>query len=624
MKLIYKLLFGYLILVVLAFITDYVSFRSYQHIEQTYNQVSEVAVPQIQVLEKIKLATLRIVGSTSEYALIVTERASQSTRQEQAEKLPRAESTEDQDSEEKELGNEDKEEELISEGETLLKENLQRYENLLTPSIDTIDERVFVQKIRTASQQLSTDSARIIGLKKQGITGDAVVQAKEDFEDSERLTLEAINEALETEYEELKNAEGKVHAVISSATRTTTVIDILAVLLALIVGFFISQSVSNRIRKLKDATQSIGAGNLDEHIVAESTDEIGDLARAFNQMTDALKQSRNEVVSAKNFTESIVESMTDLLVVADTNAIVQRANSAASTILGFTNEEVIGQPLNHICAEQDFLSVLKVNQLPTQFATINFENLCRTKDGREIPMSISVGTLRDVTGQPQGLVCVGRDITDSKRAEEKIQASLVEKEVLLKEIHHRVKNNLQIISSLLNMQARKITDDKSRAIFLDSQNRVKSMALIHESLYQSSDLSQIDFDEYLRKLASQILRSYNLDTERIRLIFSSNNLQMSVDAAVPCGLIINELVSNSLKYAFPGQRKGEINITVETNPRGYRLSCADDGIGLPPDFDILQTNSLGLKIVRTLTDQLNGDLIIHTTHGTTFEITFPH
>ena len=238
-------------------------------------------------------------------------------------------------------------------------------------------------------------------------------------------------------------------------------------------------------------------------------------------------------------------------------------------------------------------------------------------------MSISVAALRDFAGQPHGLVCVGRDITESKQAEEKIQASLIEKEVLLKEIHHRVKNNLQIISSLLNMQAKKITDEKSRAIFLDSQNRVKSMALIHESLYQSSDLSQIDFDEYLRKLAAQILRSYNLDAERIRLTFSSANMQMSVDAAVPCGLIINELVSNSLKYAFPDNRKGEIRIVLEATPRSYILSCADDGIGLPPDFDILQTNSLGLKIVRTLTDQLNGDLNIHTTNGTTFEITFP-
>lgn len=626
MKLIYKLLFGYFILVLLAVISDYISIRSYQNIEKTYKQVSEVAVPEIQILEKIKLATLRIVGSTSEYALIVSERASQSAQQEKAAPHSDAAQPDEPEKVEGKSGEEDEEAELIGEGEALLKENLSRYEAILNPDVETADERVFVGKIRTASQRLIEDSARIIALKKKGIIGNEIVRAKEEFEQSERITLDVIDEALQAEYAELKSAEARVHTVISSATRTTTLIDLLAVLLALLVGGLISRSVSTRIQKLKTATQTISAGRLDEQLSAEAKDEIGDLARAFNQMMVTLKQSQYEVLSAKTFTDNILESMTDLLVVADASATVQRANSAAALLLGVGQDEVIGRPLSDLWADQDFvarLERLEPNQVVGNSPMINFENHCFTKDGRKIPMSLSIATLRDFAGQPQGVVCVGRDITESKRAEEKIQASLMEKEVLLKEIHHRVKNNLQIISSLLNMQAKKITDEKSRAIFLDSQNRVKSMALIHESLYQSSDLSQIDFDEYLRKLTSQLLRSYNLDAEQIRLTFRSSSLQMSVDAAVPCGLIINELISNSLKYAFPEQRKGEISIALQLTQQQYVLSCADNGVGLPPDFDIMQTNSLGLKIVRTLTEQLNGELKIHTTNGTTFEITFP-
>lgn len=624
MKLIYKLILGYVILVVLAMVTDIVSVRSYQKIENSYKQVSERAVPQIQALEKMKSAILRIVGSTSEYVLLVSEHAASDTDKEpEADAQGAGQSSEQETANNKQKYAVEEEKELTEEGKQALEENLNRYEVLTQgESADSI-EFMLTRNIRAASQRLLADSARIISLKKNNLSGKDIVQAKEEFEESEQLTLNAIQVALDEEYEELKKAENTVHTVITDATYLTTLIDLISVLLALVVGAIISKSVSTRINKLKDAMQSVSAGNLDERIATDSSDEIGALGRSFNAMTDALKQSRQDVLSARVFAENIIESMSDLLVVADATATIRRVNSAAAALLGLAPDEIIGQPLSGLSDDSEFIPASDLALLTDGASPISYEKFCATRDGRKVPLSVSVAALRNITGQMNGLVCVARDITAKKQAEEKIHASLVEKEVLLKEIHHRVKNNLQIISSLLSMQARKITDKKSHAIFVDSQNRVKSMALIHESLYQSSDLSQIDVDEYLRKLASHILRSYNLNSDRIRLIFSNSSLQISVEAAVPCGLIINELVSNALKYAFPDERSGEIAIALEATPQNFTLRCADNGVGLSPEFDIRQTDSLGLKIVRNLTDQLNGDLVIHTEHGTTFEITFP-
>jgi two-component sensor histidine kinase len=204
-----------------------------------------------------------------------------------------------------------------------------------------------------------------------------------------------------------------------------------------------------------------------------------------------------------------------------------------------------------------------------------------------------------------------------------IESSLREKEMLLKEVHHRVKNNMQVISSLLNLQGKQIKDEQARAIFQDSQNRVKSMALIHESLYQTDDLSHIDFAEYLRKLINHISRSYQIQTEAIKMKVNVGDLALGVDTAVPCGLIINELISNSLKHAFPAGTAGEILIDLDTNDGGYKLTLSDDGIGLPKDLDIEHAKTLGLKLVRTLTEQLRGQLSHSNGHGTKFEITFP-
>lgn len=205
-----------------------------------------------------------------------------------------------------------------------------------------------------------------------------------------------------------------------------------------------------------------------------------------------------------------------------------------------------------------------------------------------------------------------------------LTALLGEKDVLLKEIHHRVKNNLQTISSLLNLQAGNIKDAEARQLFMDTRFRVRSMALIHEKLYQSHDLARIDFADYLKTLTSGLAGSFSGVAASVRISVEVEDIMLAVDSAVPCGLIVNELVTNCFKYAFAGGRSGEISVRMaRAEGARFRLSVADDGVGFPKGVNFRETESLGMQLVTTLTDQLDGDVQMTNGAGTKFEITFP-
>jgi PAS domain S-box-containing protein len=209
------------------------------------------------------------------------------------------------------------------------------------------------------------------------------------------------------------------------------------------------------------------------------------------------------------------------------------------------------------------------------------------------------------------------------KAENRIAASLKEKEVLLREIHHRVKNNMQIISSLLRLQSVGVSDPDALELFQASQDRIRSMALVHEGLYRSSDLSHIDFTEYVRKLTSRLLTINPEAASRVRIDVDIEEIKLDINRAVPCGLIINELVTNSLKHGFPENRTGEIFIRMAQDKRGkITLSVADSGVGIPPEVNFKETDSLGMQIVADLVQQLNGTIRMSTKGGTQFTIRF--
>ncbi len=210
-----------------------------------------------------------------------------------------------------------------------------------------------------------------------------------------------------------------------------------------------------------------------------------------------------------------------------------------------------------------------------------------------------------------------------QEAEEYLKKSLEEKDILLREVHHRVKNNMQIISSILRMQSRNIEDPKLKDILQESQNRIHTMALIHENLYNNESLANIKFANYIKSLTGNIARTYSNQSTIIKFNYQMEDAYLSIDTAIPCGLIINELISNSFKYAFSGSSTGQISIYFkEISDKKYQLIVSDDGIGIPDHVDITKTKSLGMKILHKLVQQIDGILQNDFSNGTKFTITF--
>ncbi len=337
------------------------------------------------------------------------------------------------------------------------------------------------------------------------------------------------------------------------------------------------------------------------------------------------RKAEEKLQRQNEFLRVAIESLTHPFYVIDTSDYtVKLANNAAnlgslaanSTCYELTHNRLEPcQGTKHCCP----LREVEKTKKPSVVEHIHYD-----KDGNARNIEVNCYPILDSSGNVAQVIEYCLDITERKRAEEQIKASLKEKDLLLKEVHHRVKNNLQVISSMLNLQSRKITDQQNLEPFRESQNRIRSMAFIHERLYQSEDLSKVNFKRYLETLATYLLQSYEVNQDSIRLYSEVENVELDISMSITCGLLINELVSNSLKYAFTESQKGEIRIGLKrVGENQYKLVVSDDGIGLPEELDFRNTDSLGLQLVNTLTNQLQGGIEVEKNNGTTFKITFP-
>jgi two-component system, sensor histidine kinase PdtaS len=225
-------------------------------------------------------------------------------------------------------------------------------------------------------------------------------------------------------------------------------------------------------------------------------------------------------------------------------------------------------------------------------------------------------------GKVEWLVGTNLDFTEHKNGSDRLKAALGEKEVLLKEVYHRVKNNLQVVSSLINLQAQNVNNEEAEALLKQSADRIKAMALIHEKLYQSKDLALINFNEYIRSLVDHLMFGYGTQSAKVNVSMSIENVFLGVDTAIPCGLIINELVSNALNHAFPGNRTGEIHITITQSEGKFKFIISDNGVGFPSNLDFKKSPSLGLQLINTLTHQLMGEMTLDQTKGSMFTLIF--
>jgi PAS domain S-box-containing protein len=302
-----------------------------------------------------------------------------------------------------------------------------------------------------------------------------------------------------------------------------------------------------------------------------------------------------------------------------------QANDAFLEIIGYTREDLqAGRVRWNMITPPEYrhLDARAEAELKANGVCVPFEKEYLRKDGHRVPVLIGVARLEDTPEQ-----CVGfaLDLSGRWRLEAQLRASLQEKEVLLKEVHHRVKNNLQVVASLLDMQADSIEDRSIRTLFEDSQQRIKSIALIHESLYQSGDVvAQVNAAEYLPRLSQQIFEAYRSPGDRFTLRVDAEPVWLAVATAIPCGLLVTELVTNSFKHAFPDGLMGEIHMTLRGDPAGACvLTVGDTGVGLPEGLDVRATESLGWQLVRLLTEQLRGTIALDSYGGTTVTITFP-
>ena len=376
---------------------------------------------------------------------------------------------------------------------------------------------------------------------------------------------------------------------------------------------------------IKNEGKTIGIININSlHKNAFGKEEITLLNIVSTQIESAVNNAQQ--AEALERRTKIIDQVRDSVITSDLGGLVTSWNKGAERLYGWTSEEALGQHIHLLVHPEDDLEYLKSITLDPvmEKGEHQVEKLMKKKSGKEFWGHFSLSQIKDNNGNLTGYHSYSMDITERKNTEEKIRSSLKEKEVLLKEIHHRVKNNLQVISSLFYFQAKQVKDQQTRDIFTQSQNRIKTMALIHEKFYQSHDLRKIEVGEYIESLAKYILNSLTPEGNKIQVdVNVSDDVLLNVDTASPCGLIINELISNAIKHAFPDGKYGKVSINIGlVRKNKYKLIFRDNGVGFPENINFRDTETLGLQLINTLVEQLDGTIELIVNNGTEFKISF--
>ena len=342
------------------------------------------------------------------------------------------------------------------------------------------------------------------------------------------------------------------------------------------------------------------------------------------------KEAEQELRESEARKSSILEAALDCIITMDERGRIVEFNPAAEKVFGFHKSDVIGAELAETIIPAEYRDAhrrgmahyLRTSEGPVLGKRVELTG--QRADGSIFPLELAVTAIS--FGGKQIFTAHLRDITERKQAEQLMKAQLAEKQTLLQEIHHRVKNNLQVISSLLSFQQQQATEPGIAAQFQQSRNRVEAIALVHERLYQSENLHEINFASYVRELTDYIMQSFGADAAKVQLTVTGSGFSVNVEKAVPCALILNELVSNSMKHAFPGGRRGAIRIELgeEATAGLLTIRVSDDGVGLPPYASRGNVHSLGLRLIHRLADQLQGKVeTLNPPEGAAFQLTFP-
>lgn len=428
-----------------------------------------------------------------------------------------------------------------------------------------------------------------------------------------RTTLLPILDRYQTQHSAA--IELKIQSLESRVQRNTRIIifiTLVAFFFSIALAYLIYNSIARPLRYLTRATEKIGSGNLSQRIHIGTNDELEQLGESFNRMAENLNKS----MVSREYVNNIIQSMGDMLVVTDSDFVIRLVNRSVTDTLGYRAEELSGATFWRLFPEDRIASFEQIiDQKPTRHS---MESRFLSADGKEIPVLISCTRLEPSEQMGAGeIVFVAGNITIQKEAEEKISRSLKEKEVLLSEIHHRVKNNLAVISGLLEMQLWTLSEnDVNISPLQESQLRIQSIALVHELLYQSDNFSEIQLEQYIHKLLKAIQKTHKNDEKAIEIRTDLENVSLTIQKAIPASLILNELVVNAYKHAFDGRSGGTISVSLSQEEDTVQLIVEDDGVGLPTGFDPLSQKSLGMTLIKTLIRQIGASFTLNESEKT--------
>lgn len=338
------------------------------------------------------------------------------------------------------------------------------------------------------------------------------------------------------------------------------------------------------------------------------------------------RENQSNLLDNDELMHFAIEAAPNGMVIVDDTGSIVLANSSVETLFGYDRNELLGQPIERLVPERFSQAHPGLRssylQAPEARAMGHGRDLYGLhKNGTEIPVEIGLNPIRIEDRVFTFATIV--DITERKQQEESLKSALLAKETLLSEIHHRVKNNLQIIDSLIGMQMDQVAGEQARTALMESQNRVKTISLIHQILYQSQDFAQIDAGEFIASLTHNLVQSYGVDLSRIDLQLNVDPLFLSMNRSLPLGLIVNELVSNALKHAFPDDKTGTLTVSLRIiDDSTAVLAVSDTGIGLPPGTAAGESETLGLRLVEALASQIEAQLTVTASHPTRFELRF--
>ncbi|MFP5220875.1 MAG: sensor histidine kinase [Acidobacteriota bacterium] len=352
--------------------------------------------------------------------------------------------------------------------------------------------------------------------------------------------------------------------------------------------------------------------------------ELGRFEAAVEDMTERVLSGEAHLRESERRFRAIFEQAAVGLVQCTPDGHFLRANKRFIQICGYSPQELSGMNLRELTLPEDRQGDLASMRLVLSghLPSYDMDKCLRTRDGETVWVHLTASAVRNDEGEVRSFIVVLEDVTARKNAEKAVTDSLCEKEILLREIHHRVKNNLQIISSLLYLQSDHVSDPEALGMFLESRNRIASMALVHEELYRSDDLSSVNIREYALKLVPRLVAAFH-SGKGIRCTIEADDVCLVIGQAIPFGLVINELVTNAAKHAFVDRQSGTISVIIHGVDGMLQASVSDDGVGLPPDFDPAATSTLGMQLVVQLTRQLRGELTQGGKQGTSFTLSFP-